>query len=94
MAPGPQVVDIYSVSSCQCENFADYIPFWKHNGYWFFDSPEIIKNIARDNAIQLEGTSLYLLRGLRNGIRRRKLETMVTRAVVPHECDLAFQEAA
>jgi len=55
----PQVVDIYSVSNCQSENFADYIPFWKHNGYWFFDSPEIIKNVAEENSISLEGTSLF-----------------------------------
>jgi hypothetical protein len=38
--PAPQVIDIYSVSNCHSENFADYIPYWKHNGYWFFDSPE------------------------------------------------------
>ncbi len=55
----PQVVDIYSVSNCQCGNFADYIPFWKHNGYWFFDSPEIIKTVAQENSIPLEGTSLF-----------------------------------
>lgn len=54
-----QVVDIYSVSSCISENFADYISYSKHNGYWFFDSPEIIKSIARENSIQLEGTSLF-----------------------------------
>lgn len=29
------VVDIYSVSSCIAEDFADYIEYWKHNGYWF-----------------------------------------------------------
>jgi hypothetical protein len=55
----PQLVDIYSVSNCQCESFADYIPFWKHNGYWFFDSPEIIKSVAKENSISLEGTSLF-----------------------------------
>ena len=55
----PQVVDIYSVSNCQCENFADYIPFWKHNGYWFFDSPGIIQSVARANSISLEETSLF-----------------------------------
>jgi hypothetical protein len=54
-----QVVDIYSVSSCVSEDFADYIHYWKHNGYWFFDSPEIIKNLAKENSIQLEGTSLF-----------------------------------
>jgi hypothetical protein len=53
------VIDIYSVSSCISENFADYIHFWKHNGYWFFDSPRIIKNIAAENSIELEGTSLF-----------------------------------
>jgi hypothetical protein len=55
----PQVIDIYSVSDCVSEDFADYIPFWKHNGYWFFDSPEIMKSGAKENLIPLEGTSLF-----------------------------------
>ena len=54
-----QVLDIYSVSSCVSENFADHIKFWKHNGYWLFDSPEIIWSVARENSIDLEGTSLF-----------------------------------
>ena len=54
-----QVNDIYSVSEHMSENFSDYIPFWKHNGYWLFDSPEVIKNVARENSIPLEGTSLF-----------------------------------
>ncbi len=29
-----QVIDIYSVSGCVSEDFADYIDYWKHNGYW------------------------------------------------------------
>ena len=55
----PHVEDIYSVSNCNCPNFADYIPFWKHNGYWFFDSPEIIKIVASENSIALKETSLF-----------------------------------
>ena len=55
----PHVIDIYSVSNCNCEDFADYIKYWKHNGYWFFDSPEIIKNVAKENSIQLDGTTLF-----------------------------------
>ena len=55
----PQVTDSYSVSNCQSENFADYIPYWKHNGYWFFDSPEIIESVAGEHSIQLGGTSLF-----------------------------------
>jgi hypothetical protein len=54
-----QVIDVYSVSSCVSEDFADYINLWKHNGYWFFDSPEIIVNIAREDSISLDATSLF-----------------------------------
>jgi hypothetical protein len=53
------VEDVYSVSSCVSEDFGDYISDWKHNGYWFFDSPQIIRNVAQGNSIQLEGTSLF-----------------------------------
>ena len=53
------VVDIYSVSACLSENFADYIQYWKHNGYWLFDSPEIILSLAREHSIRLEGTTLF-----------------------------------
>jgi hypothetical protein len=55
----PQIVDIYSVSNCLSEDFADYISSWKHNGYWLFDSPEVIRDVARQNSIQLEGTALF-----------------------------------
>ena len=55
----PHIVDVYSVSHCVSDDFADYIPYWKHNGYWFFDSPEIIKDVARENAVSLEGTMLF-----------------------------------
>ena len=41
-----RVADIYSVSGCVSKDFADYINYWKHNGYWFFDSPEIILQLG------------------------------------------------
>ena len=49
-----RVSSIYSAG-----NFTDYISYWKHNGYWFFDSPEIIIDIARENSIDLAGTVLF-----------------------------------
>lgn len=55
----PQVTDIYSVSSCISEDFADYVSFWKHNGFWFFNSPEIIRTVAAEHSIDLAGTSLF-----------------------------------
>jgi hypothetical protein len=53
------VTDLYFVSGCISKDFADYIHYWKHNGYWFFDSPEIIRTIARENSIEFKGTSLF-----------------------------------
>ena len=53
------VADIYSVSSCVNDDFADYIQFWKHNGFWFFDSPEIILEVANENSIELKGALLF-----------------------------------
>jgi len=53
------VLDVYSVSNCVSEDFADHIHYWKHNGYWLFDSPEIIQSVAQDNHVQLEGTTLF-----------------------------------
>jgi hypothetical protein len=54
-----QLVDIYSVSNCVSQDFADYINYWKHNGYWFFNSPEVIRGIALENSVNLEGLSLF-----------------------------------
>src|ERR1041384_1906018 len=54
-----KVVDIYSVSNCVSKNFADYINYWKHNGYWLFDSPETIQEIAEERSLDLTKTSLF-----------------------------------
>jgi len=53
------VADIYSVSGCVSKDFADYINYWKHNGYWFFDSPEIILQLGQQKSIDLTGTRLF-----------------------------------
>jgi hypothetical protein len=53
------VRDVYSVSSCVNQDFTDYIDCWKHNGYWLFDSPEVIREVAREKAASLEGANLF-----------------------------------
>jgi hypothetical protein len=53
------VDDIYSVSGCMSEYFADYINYWKHNGYWLFDSPEVIKKLAEEHKIDLTETKFF-----------------------------------
>lgn len=54
-----RVSSIYSVSGCISEDFADFINFWKHNGYWLFNSPDAIIQVARENQIDLSGTTLF-----------------------------------
>ena len=53
------VIDICSLSGCISEDFADYINYWKHNGYWLFDTPKIIEDIAKNEGIDLSGTVLF-----------------------------------
>jgi hypothetical protein len=57
--PADRVRDVYSVSACVSRDFADYINFWKHNGYWFFDSPRVILELAQQGSIDLAGTTLF-----------------------------------
>lgn len=57
--PAERVSSIYSVSGCVSNTFTDYINFWKHNGYWLFDSPERIIEIAREHGIDLAETLLF-----------------------------------
>src|SRR5258706_4152641 len=53
------VVDVYSLSRCISDDFADYINYWKHNGYWLFNSPEEIDAIATNESIDLSGATLF-----------------------------------
>jgi len=54
-----RVRDIYSLSGCISKNFADYISYWKHNGFWLFDSPSLMRSLAREHSISLEGAKLF-----------------------------------
>ena len=42
-------VRICSVSNCVSDDFCDYINHWKHNGYWFFNSPRDIRGVAESD---------------------------------------------
>lgn len=54
-----QVKDIYSVSNCVSRDFADYINFWRHNGYWLFDSPRIIIELAVEHNLSLGDVKFF-----------------------------------
>lgn len=52
------VLDIYSLSHCISDDFTDYIDYWQHNGYWLFNAPAVIEEIAANEGIDLSGNSL------------------------------------
>jgi hypothetical protein len=37
----------------------EYIEFWRHNGYWLFDAPEIIQALARENNVAMDGLTFF-----------------------------------
>src|SRR5262245_10021789 len=53
------VTDVYALSACLSEDFADYIGFCRHNGYWLFDSPSVIQALAAERSIPLAGSTLF-----------------------------------
>ena len=53
------VEDIYCASGCLSENFADYIKFWKHNGFWLFDSPWTIIDLAKAETIDVTAMTMF-----------------------------------
>ena len=50
---------VYSVSRCISNNFADYINYWKHNNFWFFDTPVPMEEIAAEESLNLAGMTLF-----------------------------------
>jgi hypothetical protein len=55
----PAVGDIYSVSHCISKDFCDYIPHWKHNGYWLFNDLPTLQQVAGQAAVDLEPYRLF-----------------------------------
>lgn len=58
-----RVEEILSVASHISDDFANWINFWKHNGYWFFDSPEIIAELIKEHAIPTDGLRWFYYEG-------------------------------
>lgn len=54
----PGVIDVYSVSNCVNDDFARYVDFWRHNGFWLFDSPSVMQQLAAEHRLSLDGLTL------------------------------------
>jgi hypothetical protein len=53
------VRDLYSVSGCISGYFCDYIPHWKHNGFWLFDSPTEIMLVAAAESLNMSDQTIF-----------------------------------
>ncbi len=53
------VRDVHSVSPHVSPDFTDYIPLWRHNGWWLFDEPEVPWAIAREAGLDLAALALF-----------------------------------
>jgi len=53
------VEDICAVSDCISKPFADYINYWKHNGYWFFNSADDIERLCQQENIGISENTLF-----------------------------------
>src|SRR4051794_9612771 len=42
----PGVKDICAVSGCVSEPFAEFVRYWRHNGYWLFDTPAVLLKLV------------------------------------------------
>lgn len=62
MAENQSVKQIYSVSDCVSDDFANWIDDWQHNGFWFFDSPEIMARLAVKHGVDLSTMKLFFFR--------------------------------
>ncbi|MFI5350068.1 MAG: hypothetical protein ACHQ2Z_11025 [Elusimicrobiota bacterium] len=57
--PAGNIQDIFSFSGCISVPFADYIGYWKDNGYELFDSPDIIRALSEREKIELLGVRFF-----------------------------------
>lgn len=53
------VDDVCAVSGCISAPFADYIDYWKHNGFWFFNSASDIERLCRQENIDTAQNTLF-----------------------------------
>ena len=56
------VADICSVCDCISDDFIDFTTHWKHNEFYFYDSPEIIRAICKSDDITTSDLQFFFYR--------------------------------
>ncbi len=55
----PGVKDCFALSGCISPPFADYLHFWRHNGYYLFDQPDTMAELAQAEGMDLQDATLF-----------------------------------
>ena len=50
---------VAALAGCIGAYFTDYLSAWRHNGYWLFDSPEIVRELAAAQQLDLGGMRFF-----------------------------------
>jgi hypothetical protein len=64
--------------------FADYIKYWKHNGWWLFNSATDIEDLCRRESINVSGNTLFYYEVF------EKQFTAETKAWLPFSPEVSF----
>lgn len=55
----PNVSAVHSLSNCVSDDFGNYINLWRHNGWWLFDSPDAVRDAARELGVEPDAFNLF-----------------------------------
>ena len=55
----PRLTAIHAVAGCVSRNAVDLDPQWRHNGWWFFDTPKLAMQAAADAGADPAGLTLF-----------------------------------
>ena len=54
-----EVIDLYSLSECVSDTFANSFETWKHNGFWLYDSVAVIREVVLEQEIATSDFKLF-----------------------------------
>jgi hypothetical protein len=70
----PKVECVYSVGNHVSGNFLDYIPLWRHNGWWLFDDPTVLRDVAMQSGLSLSSLTMFYYEAFEREYDRTKRE--------------------
>jgi len=54
-----EVIDLYSLSGCVSDTFVNSFETWKHNGFWLYDSLDVMRAIIKEQGVDASRFELF-----------------------------------